>query len=56
MAEIWSADERGGKFQALDKKKGISYNAALKTSLYVYLTIKVYSNGHIDISHLSPEN
>lgn len=56
MGEIWSTDEQGGKVRTLDKKKGISYNAAVKTSLYVCLAVKVYLNGHIDISHLSPEN
>lgn len=43
---------RGGKVWALDKGRAVSYNAALIT---LRKDVCLYSNGHIDINHLSPE-
>lgn len=51
------AQTKRGKVWALAKGRAVSYNAALKVFFKcIYLTVKVYSDGHIDISHLSPEN
>lgn len=45
-----------GKARALDKRRAVSYNVTLKPFSHVCCGVKVYSDGHIDINHLYPEN